>query len=387
MAVRYFRMPAICAFGIGASDTAGDEVRKLGRRKVLIVCDSVMAKLGQVARLQENLSAVGVGSVIYDKVDAEPTDAIVVEGLQLLRDNTCDALVALGGGSPIDTAKAISILATNEGRISDFMGIGKVPKPGLPVVAIPTTAGTGSEVTVYTIITDTQKDTKMLIGSPYAMPTVALVDPDLTLSMPRGITVATGLDALTHAIESYVSLKSQPLTEVYSLEAIRLISANLRLVYANGNNTEARSNMALGSLMAGIAFSNASVALVHGMSRPIGAHFHVTHGVSNAALLGPVTEFSLMGNPKKYADIADAIGIDTQGIGDLAAAEAGLREIKHLIRDLKVPSLKDLGVEKSKLERIVGQMAKDAIASGSPGNNPRIPTEQEIVELYYIAYA
>jgi len=379
-------MPAICAFGTGASETAGDEVKRLGCKKALIVSDSVMAKLGQVARLQEKLSAASVQFAVYDKVDAEPTDAIVAEGLRLLRHNDCDALVALGGGSPIDTAKAISILATNEGKISDFMGIGKVPKPGLPVVAIPTTAGTGSEVTGYTIITDTQKDTKMLIGSPYAMPIVALVDPDLTLSMPRGITVATGLDALTHAIESYVSLKSQPLTEVYSLEAIRLISANLRLVYANGNNLEARSNMALGSLMAGIAFSNASVALVHGMSRPIGAHFHVAHGVSNAALLGPVTGFSLMGNPRKYADIADAMGADTEGMGDDKAAGAGLWEIKNLIRDLKVPSLKDLGVEKSKLDRIVGQMAKDAIASGSPGNNPRIPTEQEIVELYYIAY-
>jgi alcohol dehydrogenase len=266
------------------------------------------------------------------------------------------------------------------------VGIGKVPKPALPLVAIPTTAGTGSEATIFTIITDTGKDVKMLIGSPHAMPAAALVDPDLTLSMPPGITAATGLDALTHAIESYVSVKAQPLSQTFSLQAVRLIQGNLLRAHADGGNVEARTNVMLGSLMAGIAFSNASVAMVHGMSRPIGAYFHVAHGVANAALLGPVMEFSLSGTPAKYADVAMAMGVDMRGMTDLQAAQAGLGRVKALIEALNIPSLKGLGIERGKLDKVVRQMAADALASGSPGNNPRIPNEQEIVDLYYSAY-
>ncbi len=226
----------------------------------------------------------------------------------------------------------------------------------------------------------------MLIGSPFAMPTVSLVDPLLTLDMPRGITAATGLDALTHAIEAYVSVKAQPLTDAYALEAIRLIAANLRQAWANGNNREARANMMQASLMAGIAFSNASVALVHGMSRPIGARFHVPHGISNAALLGKVMEFSILGNPTRYAHIAAAMGANTQGMRDMEAARLGVRLVQELICDLEVPSLRELGVLREELDRVVSQMAKDAIVSGSPGNNPRIATEHEIIQLYYACH-
>jgi len=386
MAARYFRVPPVCVFGSGASALAGEELRRLGVTRVLIVSDTAMSKLGVVAKLAEALTAAGISSSIFDKVDAEPTDQVVEAGLALLRQTQGQALVAVGGGSPIDAAKAMAVVAGNGGRIADYQGLGKISKPCLPLVAIPTTAGTGSEVTIFTIITDTARDVKMLIGSPFVMPAVALIDPDLTLSMPPKVTAATGLDALTHAIESYVSAKAQPLSEIQSLRAIELIGKNLRTAYTQGQNLEARTQMMLGSLMAGLAFSNASVALVHGMSRPVGAYFHVAHGVANAALLAPVTEFSLSGNPKRYADVARALGVETRGLDDLAAARAGLAALKSLIKDVGIPSLKGLGIEKKRLDQVVAQMAKDALASGSPANNPLVPSEEEIVKLYYEAY-
>jgi len=219
------------------------------------------------------------------------------------------------------------------------------------------------------------------------MPQVAIVDPLLTLSCPRGLTAAVGIDALTHAIEAYVSVKAQPMSDIFCLSAIELISGNLRQAWANGNNVEAREKTMLGALQAGIAFSNASVALVHGMSRPIGAYFHVAHGASNAALLGVVAEFSLIGNPTRYAHIARAMGENITGLNDLEAAQLAAKAIKQLIKDIKIPSLKALGVEKEKLDQLAPRMAEDAIASGSPGNNPRQATKDEIVELYKIAYS
>jgi alcohol dehydrogenase len=282
----------------------------------------------------------------------------------------------------MDTAKSISALSTNPGKITDFMGANKITKPGAPLIAIPTTAGTGSEVTPFTIITDTARDVKMLIASPYIIPRVALVDPLMTLTMPQEITAATGLDALTHAIEAYVSVKAQPITDTLALQAIRVISANLRQAWSNGDNLEARTNMVMGALQAGLAFANSSVALVHGMARPIGAYFHAPHGVSNAALLPTVIEFSVLGNPRRYADIAEAMGEMTEGFSLLDAAYLAAEAVKRLNDDLKVPTLKGLGVEEKKFNSVVKQMAADAIASGSPGNNPRKATPDEIVELY-----
>ncbi len=382
---RYFRVPPVVLQGMGASEAIGDEIKKRGCARALLVTDPVMTQTGVTESIVADLKQCGVGVTVYDQVTSEPTDKFVEAGLKLLKAKQCDIVVALGGGSPIDTAKAIAIMATNKGKIADYMGLGKVPKPGLPIVAVPTTAGTGSEVTMVTIITDTKNDVKMLIGTPHAMPTIAVLDPLLTVSMPRGITAGTGLDALTHAIEAYVSLKAQPLTDMLALRAIEMISGNLRQAWANPNNLKARAEMLLASCMAGMAFSNASVALVHGMSRPVGALFHVPHGVSNAALLGTVMDFSLMGNPARYADIAAALGEEVDGLTDLEAAEIGVLAVRRLVADLKVPSLAQLGVEKAKLDKVVEKMARDAIASGSPGNNPRIATPAEIVELYYKA--
>ncbi|MBM4305866.1 MAG: iron-containing alcohol dehydrogenase [Deltaproteobacteria bacterium] len=385
--VRTFLIPPGLVTGSGSSEKVGEESKKLGVKKALIVTDQVMVKLGVVEGTKKALEQNKVPFVIYDAVATEPTVDYVKEGLKIFKESGCDFLIAVGGGSPIDTAKAIAIMATNPGSIEEFKGLGKVPKEGAPLIAIPTTAGTGSEVTQFTIITDTRTNVKMLIGSPFIMPKVALVDPLLTLSCPRGLTAAVGIDSLTHAIEAYVSLKAQPMSDIFCLSAIELISSNLRQAWANGNNIEAREKTMLGALQAGIAFSNASVALVHGMSRPIGAYFHVAHGASNAALLGVVTEFSLIGNPARYAQIAKAMGENIGGFSDLEGAQLAAKAIKRLIKDIQIPSLKDLGVDQTKLEQLAPRMAEDAIASGSPGNNPRQATKEEIAELYKIAYS
>ncbi len=289
-------------------------------------------------------------------------------------------IIAVGGGSPIDTGKAIAALSSNPGRISDYMGANKIPKPCAPLVAIPTTAGTGSEVTPFTIITET--DVKMLISSPKILPTVAIVDPLMTVKMPRGITAATGLDALTHAIEAYVSVRAQPLTDTFALRAINLISGNIRAAYSHPDDLEARGNMLMGALQAGLAFANSSVALVHGMARPIGAYFHVAHGVSNAVLLPTVIEWSVPGNPNRYAEIAAAMGEGTEGLTTDEAARRTVSAVRRLNADLQIPSLRGLGIDVARFESVVEKMAVDAIASGSPGNNPRKASSEEIVALY-----
>lgn len=386
LSTRTFLIPPVLVTGSGSSEKVGEESRKLGVKKALIVTDQVMVKLGVLEGTKKALEQSQALFVIYDAVATEPTVDYVKEGLKMFKDSGCDFLVAVGGGSPIDTAKAIAIMATNPGSIEEYKGLGKVPKQGAPLIAIPTTAGTGSEVTQFTIITDTQASVKMLIGSPFIMPRVALVDPLLTLSCPRGLTAAVGIDSLTHAIEAYVSIKAQPMSDIFCLSAIELISGNLRQAWANGNNIEAREKTMLGALQAGIAFSNASVALVHGMSRPIGAYFHVAHGASNAALLGAVTEFSLIGNPARYSQIAKAMGENVGGLTDLEGAQSAAKAIKRLIKDIQIPSLKDLGVDRTKLEQLAPKMAEDAIASGSPGNNPRQATKDEIIELYQEAF-
>jgi len=383
---REFRVPALMLVGSGAAEQIGAHCRQRGLKRGLIVTDQIMQKIGLVEKVETILGQHDITSVVYAGVNSEPVVEFVQEGLNLYKENNCDFLLAVGGGSPIDTAKAISVMTTNPGSIEQYKGIGKIGTPGAPLVALPTTAGTGSEATVYTVITDTNTDVKMLIGSPHLMPDIAVVDPLLTFSSPPGVTAATGVDALVHAIEAYVSVKAQPMADIFCISAIELISQNIRQAWSNGNNQDAREKVMLGALQAGIAFSNSSVALVHGMSRPIGAYFHIAHGVSNAALLGVVTEFSLIGNPVRYAHIAKAMGEQTDGLAYMDAADLAVKAINRLIKDIKVPSLRELGVEEEKLMRLAPSMADAAIDSGSPANNPRKPTKQEIIELYSRAY-
>jgi alcohol dehydrogenase class IV len=385
MQIYQFKTTGIIVNGPGAAKEAGSFAKGLGE-KALIVTDSHLVEIGLLKDIKNSLKGAGVPFEIFDKVVTEPILEYTEEGLKMFQGVKADFLIAVGGGSPMDTAKAISALAMNPGKMSDFEGPNKIPGPGAPLMAIPTTAGTGSEVSQFTIITDTTRNVKMLIASPYLLPRVALVDPLMTLTMPQGITAATGLDALTHAIEAYVSLKGQPITDALALNAIKLISGNLRQAWCNGNNVEARTHMMMGALEAGMAFSNSSVALVHGMARPIGAYFHVPHGISNAALLPTVMEFSIPGNPRRYADIAEAMGEITTGLSSLDAAYLSAKAVKRLNEDIKIPSLRGLGVDEKKFNSILDQMAVDALASGSPGNNPRKATQQEIVELYRKAF-
>ena len=384
--MREFYVPPAIIFGSGASEQTGEQSRRLGVKKGLIVTDKFISGSGILDGIIKTLEENGLHYTVYNGVATEPTIDYVSEGLQVYRENGCDFLLAVGGGSPIDTAKGISVMVANPGPIEEYMGAGKVPEKGAPLVAVPTTAGTGSEASQFTVITHTRTHTKMLIGSPFIVPDAAIVDPLLTLGCPPGLTAAVAIDALTHAIEAYVSLKSQPMSDIFCLSAIRLISGNLRNAWVKGNDKEARENTMLGSLQAGMAFSNSSVALVHGMSRPIGAYFNVPHGASNAALLGTVTGFSLTGNPARYARIAEAMGEDISELTDIEAAEKGADAVNRLIKDIKVSSLEELGVDKENFEELAPQMAADAIASGSPANNPRPVSPEEIIELYKTAY-
>lgn len=379
---RLFQLPPVIHFGCHASDQVGPEAARFNARKCFVVTDNNLVGLGNVEPVLSSLKKAGIPVAVYDGVNDEPTLNHVADGLDILRQEGCDLVIAVGGGSPIDAAKAIAIMAVNEGKLEDYQGVGKIPRAGLPLIAVPTTAGTGSEATIYSIITDPARNVKMPIGSPYLLPRAALVDPLLTLSLPPKLTAATALDALVHAIEAYVSLKAQPLSDVMALSAASLIVENLITAWENPALLEARTKVMLGALQAGMAFSNASIALVHGMSRPIGANFHVPHGLSNCLIFAAVTEFSIPGNPGRYADIARAMGVNTRGLTDLQAALAGLDVIKGLLARVKMPSLKDLDLDKGKFTEKLEQMAKDAIASGSPANNPRAASVEEIVALY-----
>ncbi len=381
---RAFKSPSTMHIGFGASQKIGIEAKRMGLSRVLLITDNFLYSSGTISPVIKSLEDEGVFVSVSATVNSEPTLEHVDACLSLYKENDCQAIVGCGGGSPIDVAKAVGALITNTGTIQDYMGLDKLPNPIPPLFAVPTTAGTGSEATPTTIITDTENNVKMLIISPWLVPDMAFVDAELTLGMPKSITAATGLDALTHAIEAYVSKKAQPMSDIFALNAIKLIYENLPIAWNNPSDKEAREKTLLGSLQAGIAFANASVALVHGMSRPIGALFHVPHGVSNAALLGVVTHFSLEGAWERYAHIAEILGVPKQD--DIQKmAKAGADKITDIVKQLEIPSLSQLGVTKEKLDTFVSKMADDAIASGSPANNPRLADKEEIIKLYYDA--
>lgn len=379
--MKEFLTPKAIMYGEGSLKKSGEKLSALGN-KALLVTDQVMTDTGYVSRVLEILKEAGIEHAVFNEVNDEPTDIVVNKGLKEFKDNGCDFIISLGGGSPIDAAKAIGLLATNDGKITDFMGQNKVKKPIPPQVAVPTTAGTGSEATKFTIIADTENDVKMLIASPYLLPDIAIVDSELTMTVPKKFTAATGIDALTHAIEAYTSVKNQPLTDTLALSAIKRISVYLRRAWANGEDREARSEMMLASLEAGMAFCNSSVTIVHGMSRPIGAIFHVPHGVSNAVLLPACMEFAVMGAPERFSDVAEAMGVNTAGMSVLEAARSGVRAVSDLCSDIEIPTITELGIDRNEFMNKAEKMAKDAIASGSPNNTARKPSVEEIVKLY-----
>jgi alcohol dehydrogenase class IV len=382
---RVFRMPSTVYFGDHAADESGREARRLDGHAALVVTDASLVAAGIVQPVLDSLAAAGLAVAIYDGVTSEPECSHVEEGLEVLRNNGCDLVVGVGGGSPIDTAKAVALLATNPGRVQDLVRPELTTQAALPIMAVPTTAGTGTEVSQYAVVTDVERAVKLVVISPFVIPQVALVDPLLTTGMSQTLTAATGLDALTHAIEAYVSAKAQPMSDAMSLSAIELLGKYLFQAWKDPLDLEARTWTMLGALHAGLAFSNSSTALVHGMTRAMGAAFHISHGVANAMLLADVMEFSLAGDPERYARIARALGADTTGLRPLEAAREGLALVRKMVHDMEVPKLSSLGVSEEELGRVAATMAKETILSGLHALNPRVATEAEITRLYYAA--
>ncbi|MFE4240152.1 iron-containing alcohol dehydrogenase [Peribacillus butanolivorans] len=379
-------MPQTIIYGRQSFEKVGAEAALCGK-KALIISDKVMSRLGCVNQCCQYLHDNGVASAVYLGVDSEPTDQYVEESLELFEKESCDLIISLGGGSCIDTGKAIAVLATNGGYIGEYMGGRKIAdKAAIPHIAIPTTAGTGSEATDATVITNTDDDVKMMIKQPNFMPLVAIVDPLLTVSSPPHITAATGVDALSHAVEAYLSKRSHPMTDTMALSAMRLIVENIENAYDDGDNIDAREKMSLGALQAGIAFSNSSVCLVHGMSRPIGALFHVPHGYSNAMLLPAVLEFSKEACMERLADLGRIFKTEYKNLSIERAAFVAVESVKALCQKLNIPNLEGWGIEEEKFNLSVSKMARDALDSGSPANNPRVPTKQELEELYHTCY-
>ncbi|MFC0473666.1 iron-containing alcohol dehydrogenase [Halalkalibacter kiskunsagensis] len=380
-------LPRSIFYGKRSFRKVGEETAKLGK-KALIISDHVMKGLGNLEKCHEYLRKSAVDYVDYLDVSSEPTDEYVHNALSLRKAENCDVIIALGGGSCIDTAKAVAVLATNGGEVSDYMNLKTLAssKP-LPLIAIPTTAGTGSEATDVTVITNTRNDVKMMIKQPAFMPEVAIVDPVLTISSPKNTTAATGVDALTHALEAFISKKAHPFTDHLALSAIKLITENILEAYHNGTNLEARDKMIYGSMQAGMAFSNASVCLVHGMSRPLGALFHVPHGISNAMLLPTVLEYTKDSCSMRLAEIGRYLYPELKGSPDELVANRFVSAILQLCQSLHIPNIKTWGVDEQEFEGVLWKMAKDAIESGSPANNPNVPTVEEIVSLYRHAYS
>ena len=381
--ISQFNVPATVITGAGASRELAPQLLRLGARCVLLVTDAFMESTGLAEVFVRAMEGAGIRVALFSGVQPDPTDANVRDGLRVYVGKQCDAIVALGGGSPIDAAKAIAVLATNAEPLSQYQGYHKVPRAGAPLVVIPTTAGTGSEVTKVAVITDTACDVKMMMLDRHFLPTVALVDFELSLSMPPALTAHVGVDTLTHGIEAYVSRKATALTDPLALTCVRLVAEHLETTWREPANRASREGMMLAATLGGMAFANSSVALVHGMSRPIGAMFHVPHGLSNAVLLPAVTRFSIAGAPARYATVARTMRLAAYADSDVTAGEKLVACLAALNTRLQVPRLGGCrGVERTRFDATKEKMAADALASGSPQNNPVVPTAEQIVALY-----
>jgi alcohol dehydrogenase class IV len=374
------------AVGGGALAELPAMLRRLGLDRPLVVTDPYIASCGILDRATALLDGAQIRWSVFSDTVPDPTTTVVETGSRRLAEGGFDSLIAVGGGSSIDTAKAMSVLAANGGQMRDYKVPAEIPQAGPPLVAIPTTAGTGSEVTRFTVITDSETDEKMLIAGLPCCPLAAIVDYELTLSMPLRLTADTGLDSLTHAIEAYVSRRASLFTDGLAKSAMGLIARHIRIACAEPDNRPARDAMMLGATTAGMAFSNASVCLVHGMSRPIGAFFHVPHGLSNAMLLPEITAFSVPAALDRYADCARAMGVAEEEEGSQSAVARLLDELRKLNDDLRVPTPRAWGIDAARYEELLPVMASQALGSGSPANNPRIPTSDEIIELYRRVY-
>ena len=379
MAEQFF-IPKKIITGEDALAAAGDRIANMGK-KALIVCGPNVRKMAAAEKVMEELEKRETAYAVYSDITGEPTDRMIDNGARVYLEEACDFLIGIGGGSPLDAMKAIALKAVCGGEMADYMGVSveaKLP----PMAAVPTTAGTGSEATQFTIITDTKNDVKMLLKGESFMPDLAVVDPEFSVSAPRGVTASTGLDALTHAVEAYTSRKAQPLTDIFAVSAVRRIFQNLPEAYENGSSRNARKEMALAALEAGIAFNNACVTIVHGLSRPIGALFHVPHGTSNAILLHPCLKYVMDGAVERFAVLGREIKAAGGQDDDKSAAEKFIEEVRKLCRKCGIGSPDCYGIEKEAFLEAVPKMAEDAVASGSPANTRKKIQKEDIIKIY-----
>lgn len=375
-----FIMPKHIFYGEGALEQAAPAIAGCGS-KALIVTDPVMERLGNVETVTRMLQEARVEYTIFQGVTGEPTDKMVEAGWKVWESEKCDFLIAIGGGSPIDTMKAISVVAASGGSINDWYGkeiTGALP----PMAAIPTTSGTGSEATQFTIITNTESDIKMLLKGRPLMPDIAVDDPRFTMTAPPAITAATGLDALCHAAEAYTSRKAQPMTDSLAVSAVKRIFRYLPVCYSHGENVEARMQMSLAALEAGIAFNNASVTVIHGMSRPIGALFHVPHGVSNAMLLPECFAYIYKEASDRFADLGRAVGVADLRDTDMMAAEKFIHACRELCSSCHIPTPEEYGIDREAFIEKIPKMTADALASGSPANTRKELSAEDITAIY-----
>ncbi|MFB5188818.1 iron-containing alcohol dehydrogenase [Alicyclobacillus fastidiosus] len=372
-----YELPTLIEFGIGALQNLASRVEELGGTKVLVVGDPGVSQAGLLDRVEDVLERASIQYVEFTNIQSDPDIESVDEGIRLAKEESCDIVVGVGGGSALDTAKAIGLMLGNSGHITDYVGLNKVPNRGAPVIAMPTAAGTGSEVTVWSVLSNRAAKEKVSIGSVFNCPALALLDPELTVSLPPTVTAATGMDALTHAIESYVNKATQPISECLARQAIDMIAKNLRLAVVQGDNLTARYNMSLASLIAAMAFNSTRLGLSHALAIPLGAHFHIPHGVVNAILLPEVMQFNVIGNIDKYQDI----GRIFDGSPNLSAretAEYSAVAVRRLKEDVGIrQSLSDYGVRESDLKYI----AEEAMLSGNVPVNPRKPTIEDLMDI------
>lgn len=374
-----FLAPSVNFIGKGTIAEIGPRVTMFGK-KALIVTDRTMSKLPPLAIIKDELSRHGVDFVVFDDVDPNPRILNAEKGVELFRSENCDILVSLGGGSPHDCAKAIGILATHDGDLyEDYAGIERLTNPLPPIICVNTTAGTGSEVTRHCVLTSLTKKIKFVIVSWRNLPLVSINDPELMVGKPPALTASTGMDALTHAVESYVTLNANPATDALAMQAIELVGKHLARAVAYGEDIEAREGMAYASLLAGMAFNNSGLGYVHAMAHQLGGLLDMPHGVANAILLPHVERWNLMVNPEKFAKIAVALGANIDGMGKMEAAEAAITTIERLSRDIGIPSgLASMGVKDSDLPK----MAELALQDGNAGCNPRKGTVYDIIALF-----
>jgi len=378
MAAKFF-IPSVNVLGQNAVDEAIGDIKTLGFKRALIVTDKPLVEIGLVGQVADKLGTAGIEVTVFDGVQPNPTSGNVEAGLELLKTNDCDFVVSLGGGSPHDCAKGIALVATNGGSIKDYEGLDVSTKPQLPLVAINTTAGTASEMTRFCIITDEARHIKMAIVDKHTTPILSVNDPELMLAKPAGLTAATGMDALTHAVEAYVSIAANPITDACAIKAIELIKANLVEAVDNGQSIDARDQMAYAQFLAGMAFNNASLGYVHAMAHQLGGFYDLPHGVCNALLLPHVQEYNAQVAAPRLKDVAKAMGVDVSAMDDAQGAKAAIEAIKALSVAVKIPeNLTKLGVKAEDIPTLADNALKDACGF----TNPKQATHEEICQIF-----